>query len=131
MSESSAGKLGHLQVLVIFDWRDGPIEGVARRRDGNACWYFKLFAERLDAETLNDRLFALWAIPDPDGSILIEEFGQNDRGGHVWPVSGGLGSVKVQSIVDGLLSSRPGSPNLIIWTPDFVEVFGAWNVALG
>ncbi|MFD8983919.1 hypothetical protein [Streptomyces sp. NPDC059564] len=129
MSESSVEKqVDHLQVLVIFDWRDGPIEGIARRRGGNSCWYFKLFAERLETTTLDDRLFALWVIPDPDSSILREEFGENDQGCHVWPVSGGLGSAKARGIVDELLSSRPGSPNLIIRTPDFVEVFGVWNV---
>ncbi|MFE7043289.1 hypothetical protein ACFU9X_28760 [Streptomyces atratus] len=130
MSESSVEKLDHLQVLVIFDWRDGPIEGIARGRDGNTCWHFKLFAERLETETLDDLLFALWAIPDPDGAILREEFGQDGQGGYVWPVSGGLGSVEAQSVVDNLLSSRLESPNLIIRTPDLVEVFGVWNVTL-
>ncbi|MEU8938536.1 MULTISPECIES: hypothetical protein [Streptomyces] len=130
MSESSVEKLDHLQILVIFDWRDGPIEGIARRRDGNTCWHFKLFAERLETETLDDRLFALWAIPDPDSAILHEEFGQDDQGGYVWPASGGLGSAKAQRIVDSLLSSRMESPSLIIRTPDLVEVFGVWNVTL-
>lgn len=130
MSESSAEKLDQLQILVIFDWRDGPIEGIARRKDGYACWYFKLFAERLETETLDDRLFSLWEIPDSDSSILREEFGEDDQGGYVWPVSGGLGSIRARSIVDELLSARPGPPNLIIRTPDLVEVFGVWNVAL-
>ncbi|MFJ4320590.1 hypothetical protein ACIP46_35695 [Streptomyces lavendulae] len=130
MSESSTEKLDQLQVLVIFDWRDGPIEGIVRREDGDACWHFKLFAERLETETLDDRLFALWAIPDSDSSILREEFGGNGQGGYVWPVTGGLGSVRARSIVDELLSARPGSPNLIIRTPDLVEVIGVWNVAL-
>lgn len=128
MSESLTEKLERLQVLVIFDWRDGPIEGVVRRAGGDACWYFKLFAERLEMETLDDRLFAFWTIPDSDSSILREEFGEDDQGGHVWPVSGGLGSAKARSIVEELLSARTGSPNLIIRTPDLVEIFGVWNV---
>lgn len=130
VNEISVGKLDQLLVLIIFDWRDGPIEGIVRLKGGNACWYFKLFAERLEATTVDDRLFALWALPDPDSAILCEEFGEGDQGGHVWPVSGGLGTAKVCDIVDGLLATRPGSPNLIIRTPDFVEVFGVWNVAL-
>ena len=129
MNESSVEKLDHLQVLVIFDWCDGPIEGIARRRGGKACWYFKLFAERPETATLDDRLFAFWVIPDSDSAILSEDFGEDDQGGHVWPVSGGLGSTKARSIVDELLS-RPGSPNLIIRTSDFVDVLGAWNVVL-
>ncbi|GAA0976657.1 hypothetical protein GCM10009555_036530 [Acrocarpospora macrocephala] len=128
MSEDSVEKLGQLEVLIIFDWRDGPLEGIVRRRDGNACWYFKLIAERLETSILDDRLFGLWVIPDSDSSILCEEFGGAGQGAHVWPVSGGLGSIEVRSIVDGILSARAGSPNLIIRTPDFVEVFGVWNV---
>ncbi|MFJ3639722.1 hypothetical protein ACIPRD_08215 [Streptomyces sp. NPDC090108] len=130
MSESSTEQLDQLQVLVIFDWRDGPIEGIVRRESGDACWYFKLFAERLETETLDDRLFALWAIPGSNSSILCEEFGGNGQGGYVWPVSGGLGSARARSIVDELLSARSGSPNLIMRTPDFVAIFGVWNVAL-
>ncbi|MFJ6436877.1 hypothetical protein [Streptomyces sp. NPDC091416] len=120
--------LDDLQVLVVFDWRDGPIEGITRSRGGGECWYFKLFAERQESTSLDDRLFALWAMSDQDGSIVREEFGENDQGGHVWPASGGLGSVEARRIVDGLLSIAPGSPNLIIRTPDFVEVSGVWNV---
>ncbi|MFI6649772.1 hypothetical protein ACIBI8_19415 [Streptomyces sp. NPDC050529] len=81
------------RVLVIFDWRDGPIEGIVRREDGDGCRYFKLFAERLESETLDDRLFALWVIQDSGSSILRDKFGENDQGGYVWPVSDGLGPV--------------------------------------
>ncbi|MGW2653997.1 hypothetical protein ACWC1D_10080 [Streptomyces sp. NPDC001478] len=131
MGETLADRLGSLRALIIFDWRDGPIEGIAGSVNGSTCWYFKLFAERHENDTLDDRIFALWPISDSDSSILCEEFGQGDEGGCVWPVSGGLGSSKAQSIVEGLLSARPESPNLIIRTPDFVEVFGIWNVTPG
>ena len=47
VSEGLVGRLGRLEVLVILDWRDGPLEGTVKRGDGIACWYFKLFAERL------------------------------------------------------------------------------------
>lgn len=129
MSGISAETLGRPEILVIFAWQDGPVEGIAKSGGGDACWYFKLLAERLETSTLDDRLFALWAIPEPDGSTLVEEFGGSGQGAHIWPVSGGLGSAGARGIVDGLLSARPGSPKLIIRTPDLVDVLGVWNVA--
>lgn len=122
------GTLGQFEVLVIFDWRDGPLEGVLRRKGQSACWYFKLFAERIQMSGLDDRLFGLWAIPDPDSSVLSEEFGDIREGAHIWPVSGGLGSAEARGIVDGILSTTPGKPHLMVRTPDFVEVLGVWDV---
>ncbi|MFB6425605.1 hypothetical protein ACFCXC_12320 [Streptomyces microflavus] len=117
-----------LEVLVIIDWRDGPIEGIVRHEGGKACWYFKLFAERLETSTLDDRLFGFWPIPEPAASVLVEEFGQDGRGAQVWPVSGGIGSVEARRIVDGLLSAGRGSPGLMVRTPDLAEVSGVWGV---
>lgn len=128
MSESSTGRLGRPEVLVIFDWRDGPLEGILRRQGETASWYFKLFAEQLETSVLDDRLFALWEIPDSDSVTLCKEFGEIGQGVHVWPVSGGLGSMEARRIVDGLLSNRTGSPNLIVRTPDFAEMLGVWEV---
>jgi hypothetical protein len=130
MTENPDGVCSHLQVLVIFDWRDGPLEGILRWKSESSCWYFRLFAERLESSTLDDRLFGLWAIPDSDGSVLNEEFGDDGDGPVVWPVSGGLGSVAARRIVDGLLSSRTGSPNLIVRIEDFVKDLGVWAVVL-
>ncbi|WP_406117792.1 hypothetical protein [Streptomyces sp. NBC_00989] len=130
MTGNLDGIRGQLQVLVIFDWRDGPLEGILRWKSESSCWYFKLFAERPESSILDDRIFGLWEIPDSDGSVLNEEFGDGGDGPVVWPVSGGLGSVEARRIVDGLLSSRTGSPNLIVRTEDFVKVLGVWAVVL-
>ncbi|MFJ7963682.1 hypothetical protein [Streptomyces sp. NPDC096324] len=128
MSESSIGRLGQPEVMVILDWRDGPLEGILRRRGGNVGWYFKLFAERLETSVLDDRLFALWEIPDSDSATLCEEFGEIGRGVQVWPVTGGLGSIEARRIVDGILAVKPGLPNLIVRTTDFAEILGVWEV---
>lgn len=117
-----------VDILLIFDWRDGPLEGVLRRKGESACWYFKLVAQRFEVSTLDDRLFGLWTIPDSDCSVLIDEFGDADAGTHVWPVSGGIGSVTARQVVAGLLSAERVMPTLIIRTSDFVEVLGVWDV---
>lgn len=128
MGEDMMERFRRLEVLVILDWRDGPLEGIVKRGDGTSCWYFKLFAERLESSALDDRLFGLWVISDPASLILCEEFGRTGQGPYLWPVSGGLGSVGARRIVEGFLEARPGSPNLIIRTPDFREVLGVWDV---
>jgi hypothetical protein len=100
------------------------------RKGGNACWYFKVLAERQEAATtLGDRLFALWALPEQEGSILSDEYGGVEGGGVIWPPSGTLGSDKASSIVERLRSGRPGPPNLIIQSSRLVDVLGVWNVA--
>lgn len=77
-----------MEILLIFGWYDGPIEGVLRFKDEAACWYFKLIAQRFEVSILDDRLFGLWGISDSDCSVLIREFDDADAGSHVWPVSG-------------------------------------------
>jgi hypothetical protein len=115
-------------ILLIFDWRDGPLEGVLTSKDGGACWHFKLIAERLEIESIDDRLFGLWAIPSSDCSILVDEFGDADPGSHVWPATGGVGSTAARRIVEGLLSAERVTPAAIIRTSDFNEVQGPWGI---
>ncbi|MFI8914503.1 hypothetical protein ACIGW4_23200 [Streptomyces sp. NPDC053513] len=126
MEGSDAG-LGTPRVLIVLDWRDGPLEGVlATGRE--ACWYFRLFAERFEASGADDRLYGLWSIPGADASILLGEFGSPGGEPVVWPVVGGLGSPEAQSVVDALLSAERGLPRLIVRAPDFPEVLGVWDV---
>ncbi|MFF8604936.1 hypothetical protein ACF06X_03285 [Streptomyces sp. NPDC015346] len=117
------------RVLIIFDWRDGPLEGILRSEARKECWYFKLIAERFEESGPDDRIFGLWGIPNPDASVLVKEFDSPGDGAHVWPVVGGLGSVEAQGIVDEILSSDRGEPTLLVRTPDFSEILGVWDVA--
>ncbi|MER6078067.1 hypothetical protein [Streptomyces sp. NPDC001833] len=128
MSEHVMETLGRPEVLIIIDWRDGPVEGILRRQGEVTCWYFRLFAERPETAVLDDRIFALWVLPDADGAVLTGEFGEAGHGAHVWPVSGGLGSVEARRIVDGILSAGSGSPHLLVRTSDFLDIMGVWEV---
>ncbi|WP_406056482.1 hypothetical protein OG462_09850 [Streptomyces sp. NBC_01077] len=106
---------------------DGPVEGVVRSVAGGSCWYFKLFAERAETSDLNDRLFGLWPVPEQDAEVLCEEYASSDRP-LVWPVSGGIGSERACAVVERILASEPGLPELLVKTQDFSEVLGAWSV---
>jgi hypothetical protein len=116
-----------IAILLIFGWRDGPIAGVVRQPEGTRCWYFRLIAERLETEELDDRLFGLTEIPSADSAALIEAFGNEPPGTHVWPPAEGIGSPDAINIVERMLTGEPGRPSLIIRTTDFVSVEGVWN----
>jgi hypothetical protein len=115
-------------VMLIFDWRDGPCEGVLRERADAGCWYFKLLAERPSSSDLDDRLFGLWSIQNPDSKMLVDEFGDASPGTHVWPTVGGLGSQDARGIIESLLSAERNMPDRIIRTSDFVGLLEAWTV---
>jgi len=116
------------EMLIILDWRDGPVEGVLRRTGGRSCWYFKLLAERLEALTMDDRLFGLWSIADEASTILDKEFGEISNGSRIWPAVGGIGSDEVRGIVDEVVSAKWGTPSFIVRTPDFADVLEVWKV---
>jgi hypothetical protein len=118
---------GPLQVLVILNWYDGPLEGVLRLGgDTDACWYFKAVAQRPQSVELDDRLFGLWRIRNQDAQVLVDEFGGAESGTRVWPVSGGLGSPAAQRIVEGLLVPRQTMPDVFLRSSDFIEVRDTW-----
>lgn len=114
-------------VLLIFDWRDGPVEGVLASDGGDTCWHFKLIAERLEVECADDRLFGLWAIPSADCSTLVDEFGDADSGTYVWPAVGGIGSNSARKIVDGLLSAERNTPVMVIRAADLAKIQEVWK----
>ena len=117
-------------ILLILDWRDGPIEGVIRNTtdDDDTCWYFKLFAERSEQESPDNRLFGVWPLPSADASVLIQEFGDASSGTHVWPTIGGIGSQEARQVVEGLLSRVLVLPSVLMRTEDFVSVAEVWTV---
>ncbi|MFG2776164.1 hypothetical protein [Streptomyces sp. NPDC048350] len=125
---SSDEILGNPQVLVVFDWRDGAVEGILGSAERASCWYFKLFAERMEGDGPDDRIFGLWRIPEAAAAVFLREFVSSGKGGLVWPVAGGLGSAEAQRLVEQILSVEHGVPRLIVRTPDFPEVLGVWDV---
>lgn len=120
-----------VDVLILLEWLDGPLEGILRFSGEALCWHFKLFAERRETTVPDDRVFGLWPIEETDSAVLIEEFGDVGEGMHVWPVEGGLGSSDARRIVGQLLNPQPGLPSRLIRTGDFREPPDAWDVVGG
>jgi hypothetical protein len=58
---------------------------------------------------------------------MIDEFGSG-REAHVWPPTGGLGSVAARRVVDGLLATRMEDSNMIVRTTNFTEISGVWDI---
>jgi len=122
---SGSRDLGSFDPLLIFGWRDGPTAGVIRQPEGTRCWHFRLLAERLGTEELDDRLFGLTEIPAADSAALIEAFGNEPPGTHVWPPA--TAPPEAITIVERMLSTEPGRPDLLLRTADFVSIDGVWN----
>jgi len=49
--------------VIVFDWSDGPIEGVCELATPFSCFHFRLFAQREMQDDTDSRLFKLSELP--------------------------------------------------------------------
>src|SRR5687767_8073260 len=49
--------------VIIFDWYDGPREGMCRLKNPSTEFYFKLLDERATVDELDDRIFDIYELP--------------------------------------------------------------------
>jgi hypothetical protein len=116
-----------LQAVVITDWRDGPIEGIARLSIGDDLWKFELFAESADSEDLSDRLFLLAPLPEGSVRSQISDLIADARLPLVWPFDDRPDADSITSAVDRALESA-GPAHLVISATDFQVAHQAWLV---
>lgn len=116
-----------LDLILIFDWYDGPTEGIVANVREKHAWYFKVCAERAKAPFPNDRLFGLWVIPESDAALLVEEFG-GVMGALFWPTEGGLGSEPARRTVEHHLQPRVSKPDMMARSQDFADSVEVWRV---
>jgi hypothetical protein len=48
--------------VVVLDWVDGPLEGFLSLENPDSAWYFRVFADNVSTDDVDDRLFALTPI---------------------------------------------------------------------
>ncbi len=56
-----------VQQAIVFDWHDGPREGLCELTRPECCFYFKAIEERAADDDLDDRFFRV--APTPPGSV--------------------------------------------------------------
>lgn len=118
--------------VVVFDWYDGPREGVCSLKKPKSCFYFQLLAERATADDLDDRLFGLSCLPN--STITRLSYILSDLGSPsvpVWVPMWNFPSLgiqkKAEQEIESLLATRQKTP-IIIYTRDMKIFLGCWNI---
>ncbi|MGI5522560.1 hypothetical protein ACQEUX_16740 [Micromonospora sp. CA-259024] len=116
-----------LQAVVITDWRDGPIEGIARLSAGDGLWKFKIFADSASSEDVSERLYLLSALPKESAEPRILELIAGVRLPLVWPFDNQPNAAAAKSAVDLALDAARQAA-LVVSSNDFDVVVKAWLV---
>jgi hypothetical protein len=113
---------------IIFDWHDGPREGVCRLSLPNIAVYFRVFAENMDKDQAN--LFSVSVISLHDYEqveLLLQALGSPHRPTWIprWHFESESQRLAVEEQLDRLLKHVQPS-QLLICTPDMVTFQEAW-----
>jgi hypothetical protein len=106
--------------LYPLEWYDGPREGVCALAVPGGEFYFKLLAERYNAEGLDDRLYRLSELPAGSVAEVLSaarDFASADAT---------LRERAEQRMEQVLSKKRPTA--LVIHTQDMEQFLGLWNV---
>src|ERR1017187_10156166 len=116
---------------VIFDWYDGPREGVIRLDSPDCEFSFELLSEQPTADDLDDRLFRVAELPrgtvskvlsairvlgEPAGSVWIP----------IWKFTSDPERLAAEQRIRELIGKQRET-DLIVWTRDMKEFLGCWN----
>jgi len=117
---------------IVFDWFDGPREGICSLTKPEISFYFELIDERPLPDGLDDRLFSLKQIQVSsidEISTAISELGTPS--GKVWvPVwkfQSSLNRDQAEKIINQIVSNS-NKTDLVVFTRDMVEFLGCWRV---
>jgi hypothetical protein len=117
---------------IVFDWYDGPREGVCALAQPQAEVAFELLEERANADHLDDRLFRVNELPAGSvDRILAEltELGSPDQAvwAPVWAFASKTRQREVENRIDDILSRAIVTP-IVISTRDMTDFLGCWQV---
>lgn len=116
--------------MIVWDWYDGPREGVCQLHQPQCCFSFKLFAENSFTDDINDRLFQISEVPfETMEQILtiLTELGQPMIPVWIphWNFDSESKKQKVeQQILDLLIQAT--ETDIIIGTRDMRHFWGCW-----
>ena len=117
--------------VVVFDWFDGPRQGVARMAKPECEFAFELLAERHNPDGLDDRLFRVSELPA--GSLarildVIQRLGSpaNAVWVPVWKFSSEDERLQADHEIDHILSQQK-STRLVIHSRDMTTFLGCWQ----
>nr|CEL15603.1 hypothetical protein [Kibdelosporangium sp. MJ126-NF4]CTQ98267.1 hypothetical protein [Kibdelosporangium sp. MJ126-NF4] len=110
-----------LRVVVVLDWHDGPLEGIAELAEPVDYWYFRLLAARPSSADLDDRLYEFSPLPDDVRAELGHVAGKPLH----WPFH----NRPEETALANRLTTSAYRPELVVRSKDFHEVLGIWPIA--
>lgn len=117
--------------VIIFDWFDGPRQGVARMAKPECEFAFELLAERHNPDDLDDRLFRVSSLPA--GSVTrvldaIRSLGSptNVVWIPVWKFGTDEEKLLADQEIDRILRQQR-STSLVIFSRDMASFLGCWQ----
>jgi hypothetical protein len=117
---------------VVFDWFDGPREGVALLETPACEFAFRLFAERHNGDDLDDRLFQVAELPA--GSVMkilgaVAPLGRpaNRVWAPVWRFATEEERQRADREIDSVLTKQRDT-GIVIYTRDMIHFRGCWEV---
>lgn len=125
-------KAWRVDQVIVFDWYDGPREGICRLLHPQVEFHFQLLAERPTRDGLDDRLFGVTVLPE--GSIGTLASALSFAGEPVHPVwvprweSSNPLDLDAANRAIGVALSKGTQVGIVVRTADFVEFSGCWDV---
>lgn len=119
-----------VQQIIVFEWLDGPREGICEMEHPPCSFYFEILAEQKIAGAFVDRLFTVSEIRAGVVSEVIDVF--RDAGpptSPVWAPHGAYASDEEQQRVEDAVErlTSPRAPTrLLIRTCDMVKFTEVW-----
>lgn len=120
------------QQAIVFDWHDGPIQGVCALAMPDCEFAFDLIEERFNPDGLDDRLFRLREIPKGTIARILSLISTLGKPAHsvwipVWSFADMRERASADAAIDELLNSSRHT-NIVIRSDDMVTVRGCWEV---
>lgn len=121
-----------MKQVVVFDWQDGPREGICLLEEPHACFYYKVFATRELEDDLNDCLFRVSEIQPVLFPKIIETLSDlgapNNRvWAPIWRFSSDQRRKDCENRLEQLLSGQKPS-RLIVQSRSMTEILECWAI---
>ena len=115
-----------LRSIVLLNWHDGPLEGIAEIADPVSFWHFRMLGERTSSDDLDDRIYLLAHVSGPTVERITANAVPVDEKPLVWPFDERPNSAEVRKAVDDAIASAAG-PTLLIQSATFRDIKGIWR----
>lgn len=117
--------------VIVFDWYDGPRQGVACLTQPPCEFYFELLAERYNPNGLDDRLFRVSELPPGSVAKVLEAtqaLGSPTNAVWVptWKFSSEGERRQADQAINQILSARKDT-GIVIASPDMATFLGCWQ----